>query len=61
MKIKQNEQTEGDELPPLIAEELILRQVAFEGERQKLETLRSDGEITAKTYRRGKRNYGKTN
>ncbi|MCP8856009.1 sodium:proton antiporter [Latilactobacillus sakei] len=52
---QQNEQTEGDELPPLIAEELILRQVAFEGERQKLETLWSDGEITAKTYRRGKR------
>lgn len=52
---QQFEPTQGDELPPLIAEELILRQVAFEGERQKLRELWTTGAISAKTYRRGKR------
>lgn len=55
LESQQSEASTSDELPPLIAEELILRQVAFDGERQKLESLWAEKAISAKSYRHGKR------
>ena len=55
LESQQNDANEGTELPPLITEELILRQVALAGERQALDGMWQAKEISAKTYRHGQR------